>query len=279
MLLTLSRELRDLIIEEALLDPEMTISEPPPHTKLVSASVSAGHPLRIKTLHIPLLCTTPQLRAETLQRAKALGNAIPVKLEVLILPSGEIQWTWLSAPLSPVSSWGRIETMKVQVRVQPVRRKCDSHGRISGESFATTILNPMFASLQEMILYILCAGGKIRVNSIGRLEVHVLHANDDFKTNVQKHSAWFVPSDRLYHVERSLRMNMGGFGRDHDRDHNGWIIESIGLFCGQERRSVCMCPERLRVDEMVDRRRAVAEVAYQRRQLGWGLSEFHMAAL
>jgi hypothetical protein len=269
MLLSLPRELRDLIIEEVLLDPDLTISEPYPHTKLVTEFVYAGHPLRITPLHNALLCTNPQLRAETLQRAQALGSAIPAALDILLLPSGKIRWKWVSRSPSPVSRWGKIEMMKVQVRVQPVQRKYNFQGRISTQSFATAILDPLFAGLQEMLLHILYAGAEGRVNSIRRLEVHVLHANHDYETSVQRHSSWFVPSDNLSNVERPLCVNMRGFGYDHCRDPDGTRIESIGLFCGEDRREVCMYSERLRVVDMVDRRRAVAVVAMERREMGW----------
>jgi hypothetical protein len=269
MLLSLPRELRDLIVEEVLLDPGMTMLNPHPHTKLVTEFVYAGHPLRITPFHNPLLCTNPQLRAETLQRAKALGNAIPTTLDILLLPSGEVQWTWVSRPPGPVSRWEKIEKMTVQMRVQPIKRKYDFQGRVSTQSFATAILDLLFASLQEMLLHILYAGTEGRVNSIGRLEVHVLHANHDFETNVQRHSSWFVPSDNLSNVERPLCVSMRGFGYDHCRDPDGTRIESIGLFCGEDRRQVCMYSEPLRVADMIERRRAVAVVAMERREMGW----------
>lgn len=264
MLLELPCELRDLIIDEVLLNSSTTISELSPYTRFMNPGDRVSSP----PFHNALLHTSSQLRTEALQRASALGSTIPTVLDILTLRNGNLKWTWQSRPLGPLSSWGKIETMTVQVRVKPVKCKSSTVRRnpLAGPC-AIEIISPitLYVSLINTLSYILYAGSKTPVNCIRRLNINLLHANYDRRASLRRDNSWWVPSKDLSDVVRTLCIKF-----DYLAGHGCPIVThvgSIGLYSVEKRKEEDMLLERLWV--IADRRRAVPAVRRKRMELGW----------
>ncbi|KAF1845001.1 uncharacterized protein K460DRAFT_405281 [Cucurbitaria berberidis CBS 394.84] len=119
LLLELPRELRDIIIDYVV----CSLNIPPPavrHDPQTSHSLLENviiPPLR--AILYPLLYTSCQLRAETLQRIEKTDA--PIVLDLLLLEDGHGQCTWLNGP-SKLGHLNKIN-MEVRIRTRPVSRE------------------------------------------------------------------------------------------------------------------------------------------------------------
>jgi hypothetical protein len=122
MLLTLPRELRDMIIDQVLLTSDPA-PKPTPFERLeITTSLDEARldisPPPIPPFRCSLSEVCNQLRAETLSRIPKLQ--IPLVLDVRGLENGSFRYTWLSRPWGPPSKWGCIPQLTVQIRTRPV---------------------------------------------------------------------------------------------------------------------------------------------------------------
>jgi hypothetical protein len=100
MLLTLPRELRDLIIDEVLLERESKFV-PVVHDFNDPETPERIRKLRRSAFPIPhfqcnLLAVCAQIRRETTERASKLD--IPIVLDILSLEDNSLRFTWPSRP-------------------------------------------------------------------------------------------------------------------------------------------------------------------------------------
>jgi hypothetical protein len=122
MLLSLPRELRDMIIDRVLLTPDPAPQPTPSERPEIITSLDEARldisppPIPPFRCNLAEVCT--QIRAETSNRIPKLQ--IPLVLDVLGLENGSFRYTWLSRPWGPPSKWGRIPQLTVQIRTRPV---------------------------------------------------------------------------------------------------------------------------------------------------------------
>jgi hypothetical protein len=121
-LLTLPRELRDMIIDDVLrsLYPAPV---PSSHHRVDSKRTRQPEAISIPRMlpfYSVLFYINAQLRAETMQRASKLD--LPVVLDVLLVDDGHVKVSWRGRPWKDESCWDKIR-MVVQVRTQPVSVK------------------------------------------------------------------------------------------------------------------------------------------------------------
>ena len=127
MLLSLPRELRDMIIEHVLLTPRPTPLPKQPTKPADGVQSSWPNTYDLQTM--PPLCTgllrtNKQLRHETKERACRID--IPLVLDIFAQQDCTVQHTWLSQPWGPVAAWKRLPEMRVQIRLQSVSIKLSS---------------------------------------------------------------------------------------------------------------------------------------------------------
>jgi hypothetical protein len=124
-LLSLPRELRDVIIDYVLVTPKpsSSIRLLPREPNDASPSLPIAYDrektcIPMQPFRNPLLRTNAQLRAECQQRASSIK--IPLVLEITLLQNGVLAHAWITRPWGEVANWAHIPEMKVRTRLQPV---------------------------------------------------------------------------------------------------------------------------------------------------------------
>jgi hypothetical protein len=165
MLLSLPREIRDMIIDNVLLTPYQASpvpSEIPSYITPFEVFAKSKNP-PTTPFAVGLLEICDQLRAETSDHLSEFD--LPLVLDVIGLENGSFQCTWLRGPFSSLLKSGRISLSKIQVRLQPVDVRFRPAG-VSGFSrchymdSVSTISRNLMVTIRQSIISIIRGGAR-----------------------------------------------------------------------------------------------------------------------
>jgi hypothetical protein len=145
-LLSLPRELRDMVIEHVLMTSTInsTFLTHPDHFRYTTrpSDPPIPHPTS------PLLLTCQQLRAETLDAISRIN--VPLVLELIVLENGRVYCSWQGVPWKKV--WRRID-MQVNIHVRPTSEYAEGKEkqkikRLQRERVAKTVRHNVLKALR-----------------------------------------------------------------------------------------------------------------------------------
>jgi hypothetical protein len=141
-LLSLPRELRDMIVEHVLLTSTIKLVLPT-FPDCLRHPTDPPFPLPSS----PLLSVCQQLRAETLSAIPRIN--VPLVLNLVVLDNGRVACTWQSVPWKKV--WRRIN-MQINIIVRPMQEYCDREEmrtkRFQRERIAKTVRRNVLKALR-----------------------------------------------------------------------------------------------------------------------------------
>jgi hypothetical protein len=261
MLLSLPRELRDMITEYVLLTPHESPAALPTGEKssdpclLPSNAPWTASPypyfMSIPPFHCPMRNTDKQLREEVQDRASNIE--IPLVLDLLVFPDLTFQCTWLSQPSGDVASWKRIPRMFIGLRYPPIKVRWDPLAlqravnsndeaamqrcweRMVGGNLARHALCVIRAAILSVLypqenrsvenIWTAALSERSAMNVIECVDIEISVVESDARTSTADEK-WFVPAANLPHCVETMC-----------RESEFWLLYD-SLICIQEKEAL-----------------------------------------